>query len=459
LARLKAIFTPADRAAAPHRPQDAHAHATPRAVGIAFAMCAAAGLCTVLGGALVYTVKATNHRFLSASLGLAAGVMVVSAPPRRAVAAAVRPPPGSPPPRAPPPRAAPCRARAASAHPATPSPPPPRQYISFVEIFSVKAVGAFEEAGLPAHAAERYATFGFFAGVALTWLLDKAADKLVGLAERLQLRRAKVGGAGRREGARGGEPAGGDPGAEQQTRSASASPPRRLTPAVAGAAPAQGGLPVDSHATLTLTDVEASGSGSGSGSGKGGAAAGAFGLGKDAAAAPRSAQRRPACADALCGAPGLCAACAAAAGGDGSSSDGEDGIMAIISSDAGRLSRLGLLAALAVGIHNLPEGAAGGGARGSRRSSGSRVCWTLAWREGAAVNSRRRQPLLAGLCRTLAPRPRHLHFGHGLALAGRRHCGRHRAAQPSRGHLHRAGACGRGGGRGGVQGRVEAVSL
>lgn len=42
-------------------------------------MVTASGLCTVLGGALVFCVKATNHRFLSASLGLAAGVMVVRA--------------------------------------------------------------------------------------------------------------------------------------------------------------------------------------------------------------------------------------------------------------------------------------------------------------------------------------------------------------------------------------------
>lgn len=42
------------------------------------AMVLASGLCTLIGGSLVFFVKATNHRFLSGSLGLAAGVMVVS---------------------------------------------------------------------------------------------------------------------------------------------------------------------------------------------------------------------------------------------------------------------------------------------------------------------------------------------------------------------------------------------
>lgn len=48
------------------------------AVAVAMGMVVASGLCTVLGGMLVFCVSATNHKFLSVSLGLAAGVMVVS---------------------------------------------------------------------------------------------------------------------------------------------------------------------------------------------------------------------------------------------------------------------------------------------------------------------------------------------------------------------------------------------
>jgi hypothetical protein len=170
-------------------------HASPRAVGIAFAMCLSAGLCTVLGGALVYCVKATNHRFLSASLGLAAGVMVVSRRRRGRDRALSSRGPTVRPHRA----AARGASRVGRAHTlpvcCCKKPQPiSAQYISFVEIFSVKAVGAFEEAGLVGEAAQRFATFGFFGGVLLTWLLDKAADKLVDLAEALQRRKVKVGG-------------------------------------------------------------------------------------------------------------------------------------------------------------------------------------------------------------------------------------------------------------------------
>lgn len=64
------------------------------------------------------------------------------------------------------------------------------QYVSFVEIFGVKAVDAFKEAGTAAPAAVRYATFGFFGGAVLTWLLDKFADSLMDVGELLpRLRR------------------------------------------------------------------------------------------------------------------------------------------------------------------------------------------------------------------------------------------------------------------------------
>ena len=49
-------------------------------MGLAMGLSAAAGACTLLGGALVFFVRASNHRFLSLSLGLATGVMVRARP-------------------------------------------------------------------------------------------------------------------------------------------------------------------------------------------------------------------------------------------------------------------------------------------------------------------------------------------------------------------------------------------
>ena len=101
-------------------------------VGLAFGLVFAAGACTCLGAALVFCTNLANHRLLSGALGVSAGVMT---------------------------------------------------YISFVEIFSVKAVSAFQEAGFPDNAAARYATLCFFGGALLTWLLDKLVHALMHAAE------------------------------------------------------------------------------------------------------------------------------------------------------------------------------------------------------------------------------------------------------------------------------------
>lgn len=73
-------------------------------MGLAFALVTAAGAATCLGASLVFCTSAANHRLLSASLGVSAGVMA---------------------------------------------------YVSFVEIFCFKAVDAFTSYGLAPHVAMR----------------------------------------------------------------------------------------------------------------------------------------------------------------------------------------------------------------------------------------------------------------------------------------------------------------
>ena len=45
-------------------------------VGVAFALVAAAGMCTTLGACIVFCIRLAQPRFLAASLGFAAGVML-----------------------------------------------------------------------------------------------------------------------------------------------------------------------------------------------------------------------------------------------------------------------------------------------------------------------------------------------------------------------------------------------
>jgi len=80
-----------------------------------------AGLATVVGAVIALFCPKADPRFLGLGLGLSAGVMI---------------------------------------------------YISFVEIFSIKAVEGFEEAGHTREEAKRYSTLLFFGGMLITFLLD-----------------------------------------------------------------------------------------------------------------------------------------------------------------------------------------------------------------------------------------------------------------------------------------------
>ena len=89
--------------------------------GVAFALVVGAGLATVVGAVIALFCPRADPRFLGLGLGLSAGVMI---------------------------------------------------YISFVEIFSIKAVEGFEDAGLTRAEAKRYSTLLFFGGMLITFLLD-----------------------------------------------------------------------------------------------------------------------------------------------------------------------------------------------------------------------------------------------------------------------------------------------
>jgi len=111
-----------------------------RNVPLAFGLVFMAGACTCLGASLIFCSKLANLRILAGALGTSAGVMT---------------------------------------------------YISFVEIFSVKAIGEFMAAGLSENVAAQYATFCFFGGCLFTWLLDKLVHALMHLAEHLTARRVQ----------------------------------------------------------------------------------------------------------------------------------------------------------------------------------------------------------------------------------------------------------------------------
>ncbi|KAI8472349.1 MAG: ZIP zinc transporter-domain-containing protein [Monoraphidium minutum] len=279
----------------------AAAAASGLAAGIALAMCLAAGLCTVAGGALVFVVKGANRSFLSASLGLAAGVMV---------------------------------------------------YVSFVEILGVSALESFKAAGASPPAAARYATFGFFGGALLTWLLGKLADGLMGSGDALARLRRRL--ARRKVAAAGG-------GGEESSSECDGSPH---------------GARVE--IALSMSDLEAAhpkaDASSGPPAGAGHPRRRSLGHGHGhphtaAAARPTIADPEFWCAACRRG----CACGRPEAGGpdgepllgdsDGGGGGASDGAPAGAEMDVGEggaaaLSKLGLLAALAIGIHNLPEGVA-----------------------------------------------------------------------------------------------------
>mmetsp|Transcript_12501 Transcript_12501/g.33733 ORF Transcript_12501/g.33733 Transcript_12501/m.33733 type:complete len:413 (+) Transcript_12501:119-1357(+) len=110
-------------------------------VGLALGITAAAGLSTTLGAAVSFCAPskaASARKFLAASLALAAGVMT---------------------------------------------------FVSFVEIFATKTVGSFAEC-VPENLAFLYATLCFFAGIVLTFLLDRALHALEHFIARHENRRA-----------------------------------------------------------------------------------------------------------------------------------------------------------------------------------------------------------------------------------------------------------------------------
>lgn len=90
-------------------------------VALAFGLVIGAGLCTVLGALLVFCSDLKDTRLLGGALGVSAGVMI---------------------------------------------------YVSFVEIFSAKAVGGFEDAGYTGAESRRYATIFFFVGMLVIFVLD-----------------------------------------------------------------------------------------------------------------------------------------------------------------------------------------------------------------------------------------------------------------------------------------------
>lgn len=89
-----------------------------------------AGLCTTIGSTVSCCTHLANHNVLASALGVSAGVMI---------------------------------------------------YVSFAEIFCVKAVEGFEEAGYTSDEATRYATFAFFGGIVTTVVLDACVHFLAAM--------------------------------------------------------------------------------------------------------------------------------------------------------------------------------------------------------------------------------------------------------------------------------------
>jgi len=87
-----------------------------------------------VGAATVFCSNLANKRFLATALGVSAGVML---------------------------------------------------YVSFVEIFASKAIHGFEDAGYTDKEALRYATFCFFGGMLLLWILDKVVHLVMQLGSML----------------------------------------------------------------------------------------------------------------------------------------------------------------------------------------------------------------------------------------------------------------------------------
>ncbi|KAI8468657.1 MAG: zinc transporter ZIP [Monoraphidium minutum] len=279
-------------------------------VALAFGLVIAAGACTCLGAALVFCSSLTNHRVLSGALGVSAGVMV---------------------------------------------------YVSFVEIFSAKAIVAFQEYGYGPNEAARYATFTFFAGALFTWLLDKLVHCVMHAADAAGQRRERR--AARRAAAAVDVEAGG---ADADAAAATAAP---KDPALS--APA-----CQLVATPAQPQLRRGGCDCG-----GGAAAD---------------QARPldAASDAASGSSGSLTLALAASGAceicDGGShcphgppralpKSASPGVARVLEADHhAALARTGVLSALAVGLHNLPEGLATFVAALASPSAGAAIAFAIA---------------------------------------------------------------------------------
>ncbi|KIY97245.1 Zinc transporter zupT [Monoraphidium neglectum] len=233
-------------------------------VGLAFGLVVAAGACTCLGASLVFCSSLANHRLLSGALGVSAGVMT---------------------------------------------------YVSFVEIFCVKAVGAFADAGFSDNEAWRYSTLCFFGGAAATWLLGRLVHALLHVAAAAADRRERRVQAARRQG-----PGDVEAGGARAAAAAAAAPeacPQAAAAATATAAPGPQPAP-------------------------------ARGAEEDGASA----------ASVVCEACGGGARCPEAPPMEIPKGESAEMRRVLEADHHTSLARTGLLSALAVGMHNVPEGLA-----------------------------------------------------------------------------------------------------
>ena len=107
-------------------------------VGLAFGLTIAAGLCTTVGAAIVFCARLANAKFLAASLGFSAGVML---------------------------------------------------YVSFAEIFLRKSVDEFEAASYSEVEAYRWSTLAFFGGFLVIFLLDQLVHLIIHLVSKRKNRK------------------------------------------------------------------------------------------------------------------------------------------------------------------------------------------------------------------------------------------------------------------------------
>lgn len=206
-------------------------------------------------------------------------------------------------------------------------------YVSFAEIFTAKAVTAFVQAGCSNDEAVRYATFAFFSGAAATWLLGKLVHCLAHLQERLsrrQWRNAQLP-------AKAGDVEAGPP---SPTASVQLTGPNPATPATAAPDPSPRIMagPALAAPSGNIKDAEVL-----------------------VAPAPVGAMHGACCSGSS---DGGCSCC----DGDGGKPAAElcipkeenPAVVAVLQADhhATDLARMGMLTGLAVGLHNLPEGAA-----------------------------------------------------------------------------------------------------